>query len=247
LCHTQASPEINIQSIRDYMVATGTVKSGWDICKDFPCLRLPFPEITFKFKSEHECVPITIVASGNTEGTMFSALQYEGHKIGGVLVRIDALGSPLEDGISLVWSKHASGGLERHEVALKAVCLTAMLAVSFMHVKGSKLVDPEFATRQLRRQHERSGDVFKVIQIEPVDRIVSEYRDSLGKAEIDQRLHAVRGHFKDCRKHGVAGNPKAKGIYWWQPALRGSREKGTVSKMYETGDLATAASASPAT
>lgn len=62
----------------------------------------------------------------------------------------------------------------------------------------------------------------------PVDRALRELREARESGSV--RAHIVRGHFKDCRRKRIAGNEKAKGIYWWQPHSRGNARKGIIAK-----------------
>lgn len=122
---------------------------------------------------------------------------------------------------------------ERYAVPMLQCALNALC---FMHVKGARVDAPPLPTRQARRQWERSKQQIKWLRIEPLERFV---REASLRGFDGRRAHLVRGHYKDFEHGaGVGGNPKARGLYWTPPHVRGNAKHGIVAKQYETGEIA---------
>lgn len=222
-------PLVDVQTVCDYLSALiGDGQGEFDISK-LPCLKPPFPMMTMRFQFPGHPSPFVShivdlgdriqVAAGLVDGRTARHL---------IEVKIDDLGGfvSAEESVSRqVASEWAT--------AASSAATVTLLAISFMHTKGSLVQPPEHVTRQARRSWNRSKQKIHVLRIEPLEWALRERHESQGSDGV--RVHIVRGHFKDCRKHGVGGKEYAKGIYWWQPAVRGNVKKGLVAKQYETG------------
>lgn len=106
-----------------------------------------------------------------------------------------------------------------------------LLAISFLHCKNVEIIphkpDEE---KQQRRNRGSSRIKYKVLQIEPMKKILREE----GRSEetgLRNALHICRGHFKDFSKgKGLFG--KYKDMFWWDSQVRGNAERGAVIKDY---------------
>ena len=112
-----------------------------------------------------------------------------------------------------------------------------LLALSFLHCKNvtREEVDPnKDVPRHILKHWQKKGkpllDKYYVLNIEPMKAILK----SEGKSDtvgISKALHICRGHFKDYSKgKGLFG--KYHGLFWWDNAVKGSKEKGEVNKEY---------------
>jgi hypothetical protein len=109
----------------------------------------------------------------------------------------------------------------------------ALLAISFIHCRNTKLIDhaPSLALRKAtERRHGIRPVTFKTLEIEPVKKILAE-QGNVQQSGLRMALHICRGHFKDYRSSGLFG--KQKGLYWWDQHVRGHLEEGLVIKNYE--------------
>ena len=125
--------------------------------------------------------------------------------------------------------------------AVDEVFLPISLATTFLHCRNVVVEEKSPSIRRSRAHEERTGRplvTFKTLQLEPVQRLLSEEgkREEVG---LKVALHICRGHFKDYRERGLFG--KRHGIYWWGQALRGHAEQGVVLKDYAVKGPARAA------
>lgn len=241
-------PRIDIQSIHEYMGVPESpgAQKKYDVSKDFPCIKPPFPICQLTFIDERPMangapdstgVIVTAIDHGSAieMWTSFDFAKYM--PMHAMRVPIDGIGKPISGAAFVVpdhMADHWESLVDKDDAEQEAQIwyTTAMLGLCFINTKGARLEAPTFSTRQQRRKYERSKQEFKVLKIEPIDQVIAMHRHGLATGK---RVHIVRGHLKDCREHGVAGNPNAKGIYWWQPTVRGNKELGIVAKEYETG------------
>lgn len=109
------------------------------------------------------------------------------------------------------------------------------LAISFMHCKNVT-VNSDEPPAKLQKARERRGKLplftFKTLEIKPMVKILKEQGESETKG-LKHALHICRGHFKDFTKGPGLGRGHAKGLYWWDSHVRGSREVGAVIKDYK--------------
>lgn len=237
-------PVIDIQTVYDYGAAINIPLK----VEEFPCVKPPFEHCVLVFRTRSvdsntkERLDCRCVVIDNTEAGHVGVgvnLGMNGRWIGVATfaTEYDERGAPTGDfGLIDVRNYEPLVSAPEH-ISTLAAC--ALNAISFMHVKGARIDKPEFATRQQRRQWERSKQQVKVLRIEPLERVMRQYRDELKVAGGSRRVHLVRGHFKDFSNgNGVGGNPNARGLYWTPPHIRGHKEKGIVAKQYETGRVA---------
>lgn len=118
-------------------------------------------------------------------------------------------------------------------------CMHALQAIAFFHVKGARIEDAKpYALGIQSGSSRRILYDHKVLVVDQIENALRQHRNALAGGA---RLHLVRGHFKDYREKGVGGNLGARGIYWWQPHIRGDKSLGMVDKEYATGEPAQAA------
>ncbi|MHB8383745.1 MAG: hypothetical protein ACYDC3_15560 [Candidatus Binataceae bacterium] len=107
-----------------------------------------------------------------------------------------------------------------------------MLAISFAHCKNVQIVEGVGRSLRARRHKEVPDDLWRVLQIDPMRKVIERETAGLGPAEAYQRaMHICRGHFKTYDEE----NPlfgKLVGTFWWQAHVRGDSRFGTVSKEY---------------
>jgi hypothetical protein len=103
-----------------------------------------------------------------------------------------------------------------------------------LHCKNVELVahrpDPKLA-RAYQRRHGRPLIAFKTLRVEPIRRLLEEAGRQAGTSDLRRQLHIARGHFKDYRQgDGLFG--RHRGLYWWEPQVRGSADIGELRKQY---------------
>lgn len=106
------------------------------------------------------------------------------------------------------------------------------LALTFLHCKNvdldNRTPDPALAKRTWERRHIKLHS-FHTLHIEPMAAKMKSLNVGHGQGW-RKRLHICRGHFKDYRERGLFG--KTPGIFWWDAQLKGSSERGEISKHY---------------
>jgi len=109
-----------------------------------------------------------------------------------------------------------------------------LLTLSFMHCKNVtlKTIEPP---HKLNKARAKRGNpplaVYKILEIHPVKRILEREGD-IQHIGLKKALHICRGHFKDYTiGKGLFG--KVHGVFWWDMAIRGSQEAGTILKDYD--------------
>jgi len=117
---------------------------------------------------------------------------------------------------------------------ISALLNVPLLTLSFMHCKNVvlKTIAP---SPKLNRARVKRGNpslaVYKILEIHPVKRILESEGD-IQHAGLKKALHICRGHFKDYTiGRGLFG--KVHGVFWWDMALKGSQEAGTILKDYD--------------
>lgn len=118
----------------------------------------------------------------------------------------------------------------------------AALAYCFCNCSKTIVIPHTPDERLLRAYRKRTGhDLvrYNTVQIEAVNKVLKSAATTAG-GDLKQALHICRGHFKDYRERGLFG--KIKGVFWWDMAVRGSVEHGTVIKEYEAGKIGKKAS-----
>lgn len=106
-----------------------------------------------------------------------------------------------------------------------------LLAITFLHCKNVQVVPHKPDEEKHRRRNRHADNIkYKVLQIEPMKRILREEGHS-EETGLKKSLHICRGHFKDFTQgKGLFG--KFKGLYWWENQVRGRAENGIVLKSY---------------
>jgi hypothetical protein len=112
-----------------------------------------------------------------------------------------------------------------------------LLAISMLHCKNVELVAHR-PDRKLARAHQRRHGqpltTFKTLRVEPIRRLLEEAGRQAGTSDLRRQLHIARGHFKDYRQgEGLFG--RHRGLYWWEPLVRGNADIGTLRKQYAVG------------
>jgi hypothetical protein len=111
--------------------------------------------------------------------------------------------------------------------------ITCMMTISFMHCKNVKQLvqtPPPKAMREAKKAYGRELVAYKVLQIEPMKRVLL-HEGAAGTKGIQHALSVCRGHFKTFEQKGLFG--KYTGTFWWADHARGLAEKGTVVHDYE--------------
>lgn len=111
--------------------------------------------------------------------------------------------------------------------------ICCMLAISFLHCKNVVQlvqVPPAKAKKEAKKLHGRPLLNYKVLQIEPMKKILIHEGQS-GTKGLRHALSICRGHFKTFDQKGLFG--KYTGTYWWNSHVRGSAEHGTVVHDYK--------------
>ena len=109
-------------------------------------------------------------------------------------------------------------------------------ALAMCHVKWAEITDavplrrPGGSLSLRPGKHKKPTYSYHTLKIDAVERFVNNVRTASKRT--GSRVHLVRGHYKDFREKGVAGNPKARGIYWTPAHIRGDKSQGMVAKDY---------------
>lgn len=259
---SEAEAFIDATNVAEYLYL-GTDQEYWNWQEDFPCLAPPFKRFAVSYKLPHQCRStehegLRPFGGGGTKYLAFLSASGE-HPNGAPLAlgvelfssqRDGSYGGPFlayflltPEGAAAQVPRLVTGDLARHGVSVDAfktwmdVGLFPMgLALSFMHCKNASLAEQP-VPEKLERARRRRGDPLPllrhhVLEIEPMKRLLrGEGRaDEVG---LQQALHICRGHFKDYRQSGLFG--RHKGLFWWDQHVRGSAERGTVTKEYSVG------------
>lgn len=110
--------------------------------------------------------------------------------------------------------------------------LPALLAISFMHCKNTRLLSHLPPPKLSKKWEAKSGHPlcrYEILDILPV-RAILEREGKISTTGLKKALHICRGHFKDYRAHGLFG--KQKGLFWWDQHVRGTLDAGVVVKDY---------------
>lgn len=117
-----------------------------------------------------------------------------------------------------------------------------LMAMSFMHVKNSRLLSEEppapRTKNQMKKARNNPASKYYVLKIDPIDKLVQSRRAGGGSpGERDEAaLHIVRGHFADYTQGtGLFGRIKGRFFIPWH--MRGNPERGVIEKDYEFGDF----------
>lgn len=226
---------LEIGEVLDYRMMLLKDEVGTDPTKDFPCVRLPWDEavLTSRTSTYPPEVP-----SGTLEwhivggdDTLFIDTKV-GHTRFQTLLHLNSDGLvthyQLLNKIAL-----PTAPTENVEHAHLTALEPALMAIAFLHTKHGAALEPARPqSRQVRRQMKRKGlpeYTYKVLKVPSVSKVVRKYTEGIRRGV---RLHIVRGHWADHRKHGICNNPNARGIYWKPPHVRGDKELGIVDKDY---------------
>jgi hypothetical protein len=109
---------------------------------------------------------------------------------------------------------------------------SALLAISFCHCKNVTVCPEEKPAKLVRRQAERGIPqvTFKVLQIDPMRKVLSKTAAELGGGGLKRALHICRGHFAVYEERPLFG--KVRGRFWIPQHLRGQPESGLAEKVY---------------
>jgi hypothetical protein len=108
-----------------------------------------------------------------------------------------------------------------------------LLATSILHCKNvtaQRVAVPE-ALKRAAAKRGRPIYSHSILNISPARKILKSEGELSKGASLSKALHVCRGHFKDYRD-GAGLFGKAKGIYWWEQALRGNVSAGVHVKNY---------------
>lgn len=238
-------PLVDIQTVYEYYVGTDEERRVVPE-KECPCNRTPFPEMIVRWKPRVWPEHLICFVIGGPDFVQVTSPIHEAWKGGpnrptNATMRkvIDEHGAFVDDGMDMgvpVGEMRPPEDWSGWKVAASNF-LMVCIGLSFMHVKGARIEAPQHVSRQARRQWERSKQQVKVLRLEPLERVMREHAEA--EAQQHRRIHLVRGHFKDFSQgSGVGGNPKARGLYWSPPHIRGDKALGIVAKQYETGRVA---------
>lgn len=231
---------VDVQTVADYYMATGMLKPS---ATDVPCVQSPFASAILHFEiapwgksrvridsePRRTVLRCAVGMAGDLEhprGQIYAVVSHDEH---GVPTGELVMGHDLE---------FTPTNLAEYQLWIERYFQVALLSLSFMHVKGATVEAPPTAIPMLasKRRQARAQQRIHTLRIEPLERVMREARASAGKGVA---VHLVRGHFKDFRNGpGVGGNPKARGLYWTPPHVKGNPDRGLVAKHYETGDVA---------
>jgi hypothetical protein len=113
-----------------------------------------------------------------------------------------------------------------------------LLSISFMHCKNVEVrpvVPPRRLSRKHRKVHGHELVRYHVLDVQPIRRILDGCRKG-SRDDLRRALHICRGHFKTFSPDAPLLGRHV-GTYWWDPQVRGSKERGTVLKDYRVHAL----------
>jgi hypothetical protein len=113
-----------------------------------------------------------------------------------------------------------------------------LLSISFMHCKNVEIrpvVPPEKLSRKHHKVYGHELVRYHVLDVQPIRRILDRYRKGT-RDDLRRALHICRGHFKTFSPDAPLLGRHV-GTYWWEPQVRGSKERGTVLKDYRVNAL----------
>lgn len=219
--------------------------------KDFPNVRPVFPHSFFEWKpGYYEAKTLSIVAQGSfvtyvqrDEGSIdvytfnFQEWQRQIRYLGCNGWKCDLNGEltgilPVTDYLK----EFTKMGSEAEKVIfiLRTIEIP-MTSLSFLHCKNV-IIQSHDISDKLQRARIRRGKLpiftFKTLEIKPMTKILREEGGSETHG-LARALHICRGHFKDYSQGPGLGRGHAKGLYWWDSMVRGSREVGAVIKDYK--------------
>lgn len=143
--------------------------------------------------------------------------------------------SELQRALDTVDRRRASGGSGRTADVLDLLATPGVFALALMHCSN---VTTYGVGRNRRREiapdalAEDAGLRYAMLEVSPM-RAAADGADG-GAGEDDGPLHVVRGHFKDYREKGLFG--RVRGIFYWEPHVRGNPERGATEKDYSVTD-----------
>jgi hypothetical protein len=133
--------------------------------------------------------------------------------------------------------------LELRRSGASAYLHVPLLATCFLHCNNVHVADVVPPAKLARAQERRYGVpkvTFKVLDIQPMRRVLDEHGGMARGHTAQQALHIVRGHFKHFDDHPLFG--KHRGMFWWPMSVRGNSDAGITAKSYEVSpadDVAT--------
>jgi hypothetical protein len=118
-------------------------------------------------------------------------------------------------------------------IAIMLELAPQLLALSFLHCKNV-IVKTDSPSQRQQKRRVKDGRMpmvaFHTLVIKPMQTIL-QHEGEIGAVGLARALHICRGHFKDFTKgRGLFG--RSKGLYWWDPQVRGSLSKGLTLKDY---------------
>jgi hypothetical protein len=124
--------------------------------------------------------------------------------------------------------------LEIRRSGASAYLHVPLLATCFLHcnnVRVTDVVPPSKLARAQERKHGVPKVSFKILDIQPMRRILDDDGGMARGHSAPQAMHIVRGHFKHFDDHPLFG--KHRGMFWWPMSLRGTSDAGITAKSYE--------------
>lgn len=231
----------------------------YDIRKDFPFLRSPYPHLWVEHRNTDEnevpCrigVYVSEIPSEIDPGTFHIKLEvyakFDDDTALSILptayaIKVNADGSPklAIDGLPRfgyytnpsIPDKYEMPSEEQILTTCMSQAVVALLSLSFMNCKNISLGMERDTYPALNKKRARSGKPPLVrmytLVIDGVRKLFKEMTGNDGFSKT--AFHLCRGHFKDF-SHGRGLFGKYTGRYWWTSQARGSKEAGEVIKDY---------------
>lgn len=115
-------------------------------------------------------------------------------------------------------------------LGLEGPALLALGLLNCRNVQRKEHIPRPKLSRRCEAAYGRPAATCYTLVIDPLEPLARSAPGLAAGGTLAQPLHAVRGHFKDYREHGLFG--RNRGLFWFGPQLRGSADNGVVEKDY---------------
>lgn len=169
----------------------------------------------------HECHTIQIAQ-------LFTADRRDWFDVGFVVQYLDKRGREIEDSLLELYGEAEGGFIESRLDVVNSPFVMCLGLLNCKNVK-TKMVEP---TSKQRKKLKRTGS--PVIRMHTL--IIHPFGKRYGSGsgtEAKLPWHMCRGHFKTfTEEKPLLGKPWGVGTWWWNPTVRGSKQRGQVHKDY---------------
>lgn len=192
---------------------------------------VPTPFVDVMFFVAKDGAFISPYADGS-DGMMLGALEFTPEPLRHI---IEQSRHDIE-GNTISWGWHDAQEKEDFESELNFVrrlLEPMLLAISFMHCKNVVIRAeraPDWQQKVAQKRHQHPLVSFRVLDIEPMKKVLR-MEGQVQHNGLKRAIHICRGHFKTY----TADKPlfgRIAGTFWWEPSVRGSKERGIALKDY---------------